>query len=121
MPYIVPIIRSDVRDGTLWPRNAGELNYLLTTLIIDERLTHETIQEAVDRFLWAQETVNYQAYNDVMGAVIGAGQEAHRRGVGNGWGIHHTLVGWLEDWYDAVVGPYEDTKIAENGDVYPSA
>lgn len=39
---------------------------------------------------------NYLGFNDVMGALSGAQQEFYRR----------------------VVAPYEDSKIAENGDVY---
>jgi hypothetical protein len=45
----------------------------------------------------AQHGKNYQHINDVIGALEGAKLEFYRR----------------------LVGPYEDTKIAENGDVYP--
>jgi hypothetical protein len=41
--------------------------------------------------------LNYQRLNDVVGALDGAKAEFQRR----------------------VVAPYEDTKIRENGDVYP--
>lgn len=39
---------------------------------------------------------SYRTYNDILGALDGCGKEFYRR----------------------VVAPYEDTKIAENGDVY---
>ena len=41
--------------------------------------------------------LNYQTINDVVGALIGAKDEFQRR----------------------IVNPYEDSKIAANGDVYP--
>lgn len=41
--------------------------------------------------------LKYKTINDIMGALDGAGKEYYRR----------------------VAGPYEDGKIAENGDVYP--
>lgn len=40
--------------------------------------------------------LSYQTCNDVMGAISGAGYEFYRR----------------------IVAPYEEGKIAENGDVY---
>lgn len=44
-----------------------------------------------------QHGLNYQSINDAVGALEGAKAEFQRR----------------------VVAPYEDTKITENGDIYP--
>lgn len=60
---------------------AGELNYVFTLL------AHKFFAQSK----------NYQAINDVVGALEGAKAEFQRR----------------------VVAPYEDKKIAENGDVTP--
>jgi uncharacterized protein DUF6899 len=42
-----------------------------------------------------------------------------------GYGTFNTVVGVLEcaklEFYRRMVAPYEDTKVAENGDVYPEA
>lgn len=65
------------------PKNAGELNYAITLLIIGY------MKEA---------PYSYQRINDCVGACEGAKLEFIRR----------------------FVGKYEDQKIAENGDVYPS-
>lgn len=46
----------------------------------------------------ANRKLNYQSINDVVGALTCAKDEFQRR----------------------IVGPYEDTKIIANGDVYPS-
>jgi hypothetical protein len=59
---------------------AGELNFLITTLI------HEYLKT---------KGLNYQHINDIVGALDGAKVEFQRR----------------------VVGPYEDVKIQDNGDV----
>ena len=82
MPYIKIIRRQALRQN--WPlpaKTAGELNYLLTQDILK---------------YWKGSFGNYQAINDVIGALEGAKQEFYRR----------------------VVVPYEDKKIIENGDVY---
>jgi hypothetical protein len=46
---------------------------------------------------WLNQGQGYQAINDIVGALEGAKLEFYRR----------------------VAAPYEDKKIAENGDVYP--
>jgi hypothetical protein len=85
MPYIKNQARLELdfdwRPGRD-PLTAGELNFLITKLVI--RYVHV-------------KGLNYQTCNDIVGALDGAKAEFQRR----------------------VVAPYEDTKIAENGDVYP--
>lgn len=76
MPYIKPSDRSD----DLKPSAPGELNFVLTRIVFD---------------YW-KERGNYQAINDILGALEGTKLEFYRR----------------------VAAPYEDTKIAQNGDVY---
>lgn len=80
MPYIDPVRRSALN----WPlplgKTAGELNYLLTRLILAYLGNHP----------------NYQAFNDAIGALEGCKLELYRR----------------------MVTPYEQEKIATNGDVY---
>lgn len=60
--------------------NPGELNYIFTVII--------------NQYLLVK-GLNYQAANDVMGALEGAKLELYRK----------------------IVAPYEDLKIKENGDV----
>lgn len=83
MPYIKQEDREPAMNYACCfprPRNAGELNYVLTVLV------HE---------YWANNGQNYQAFNDILGALEGCKLELYRR----------------------KVAPYEDTKIEENGDV----
>lgn len=80
MPYIKQeqkdILQSDP------PANVGELNYCLTTI--------------VRNYFRAPGRGNYQAINDIVGALEGAKLEFYRR----------------------IASPYEDKKIKDNGDVY---
>lgn len=79
MPYIKQEDR-DYIDGYGDPSTAGELNYLLTCIV------HQ---------YWDENGQNYQAFNDIIGALEGCKLELYRR----------------------KVAPYEDMKIKENGDV----
>jgi hypothetical protein len=82
MPYIKKEFRSNIglKTDHLDPMSSGELNYLFT------KIAHNYIENQGE---------NYQAYNDIIGALEGAKLELYRR----------------------MVAPYEDTKIKENGDV----
>lgn len=79
MPYIKAEDRKDIVPfGAI---NAGELNYVLTRIVNE---------------YWHENGKNYQAFNDIIGALEGAKLELYRR----------------------KVAPYEDIKMKENGDVY---
>jgi len=67
--------------------NAGELNYLLTVMV-HSYLKSKTADGSYE--------ANYQAMNDVMGALEGCKLELYRRRI----------------------APYEDIKIKDNGDVF---
>ena len=83
MPYIPTKDRAMLDPNTkLFAITAGELNFQITSLIIE--------------YMGAQ-GLSYQTCNDIVGALDGAKVEFQRR----------------------VVAPYEDMKIAQNGDVYP--
>jgi hypothetical protein len=81
MPYIKQEARDEIINGRKMAENPGELNYLLSELV------YQYFQDNGG---------NYQAINDVVGALEGAKLEFYRR----------------------VAAPYEDRKIEENGDVY---
>lgn len=81
MPYIKPGVRGFLNaKDFVSPDSAGELNYVFTTL------SHDYLERCGR---------NYQAFNDIIGALEGCKLELYRR----------------------KVAPYEDTKIKENGDV----
>lgn len=78
MPYIKKERRNFLLDSPA--ENPGDLNYIISECIQDYWVEHQ----------------NYQAINDIIGALEGAKLEFYRR----------------------VAAPYEDQKIKENGDVY---
>lgn len=86
MPYIKQEARTQLdsslpqRDEFV-PATAGELNYCFTRFAME---------------YLAVKGVNYQSFNDIVGALEGAKLELYRR----------------------MIAPYETTKCAENGDVY---
>jgi len=80
MPYIKEGQRKELLEEGRIPNNPGELNYMFTMMILH---------------YFTANGGNYQAANDIMGALEGAKMEFYRR----------------------VVSPYEDRKIEENGDV----
>lgn len=63
----MPYLKSEDKDKLLdhmYPESPGELNFLLTTLMI--------------RY-WVKSKENYQAINDIIGAAEGAKLEFYRR------------------------------------------
>lgn len=85
MPYLKKVDKDNLKKivkaiKTMPVSTAGELNFLITTLV------HEYLKT---------KGLNYQHINDIVGALDGAKVEFQRR----------------------IVGPYEDIKIKDNGDV----
>jgi hypothetical protein len=66
MPYIKQDAREKFEDyGSInMPKNAGELNYMITQLLIE---------------YMKNKPLNYQTINDIIGAIEGAKQEFYRR------------------------------------------
>lgn len=64
MPYIKNIDQIRVKE-TLQPKNAGELNYLITEIILE--------------FLYRDGPPRYQDYNDAIGVLTCSGHELYRR------------------------------------------
>jgi len=63
MPYINKNDRTHLELGTIEPQTAGELNFLITTIIRDYYTTDPC----------------YQSINDIVGALEGAKLEFYRR------------------------------------------
>lgn len=81
MPYIETKRRLLLDEGAN-PQTAGELNYVLT------KACHKYLVTGTGK-------INYQRFNDILGALTGCQLEIYRR----------------------LVAEYEDKKIIENGDV----
>lgn len=83
MPYIKICARQQLLEGERFPEVAGELAFIITSICID---------------YFNSTTANYQAINDIMGALEGAKLELYPR----------------------LAASYEDLKLQANGDVYDS-
>lgn len=120
MPYITEDRRRVMFPGQV-PTNAGELNYCFTMMVLesdDMRGLHKDIADLGIKYIEAK-GMKYQHANDVMGAITGAKLEYVRR-TGR-----HKFDSLFDDaakvfYATSGIGPYEDTKIKENGDLdYP--
>ncbi len=125
MPYIKSEDREYVKDNG--PRTAGELNYVVTVALIANdhpEITKEDITGALFPMFQAlignyitDKGLSYQTLNDIVGALIGARLEFQRRKDRSNL-LCDELMQFLGDFYMNIVGPYEDRKIIDNGDVY---
>lgn len=124
MPYI-PLESRDRIDAGEPPRNPGELNYKLSSILISsKRFTYQSgermmflnreIRVAVDSYL-AFETLSYQRLNDVVGAIVCAGHEFARR-TGDTF-ARNVMSDHALRFYTTYAVPYEIRKMQENGDL----
>lgn len=120
MPYIEQSARRRM-DSDQDPRDAGELNYAITQHLLNtsEDMLEMAVEHEVQRFLAFKRTKRdnrYSDYNDALGALDGARREYERRRGGDGKLV---ILEWVaKDLYATVIGPYEDIKIKQNGDIY---
>jgi hypothetical protein len=122
MPYIEKLRREAVDAGAP-PLNAGELNYVLTqTILHNERLGNPPTEVASALWLIGAQYIQqfghrYQNMNDVIGALMGAALEYHRRTNDTRARVMTIACMAIQQFYQATVAPYEGLKIAENGDI----
>jgi hypothetical protein len=116
MPYIKADDgrRQALREGDT-ALVAGELNYQIFYYVKHNDVKPETfhidiIKGFVDHFLGVKP--NYQAYNDMTGALIRCYSEVQRR-----LNIDADYLLDLCASYNDIINAYEDVKIGENGDV----
>lgn len=115
MPYIDQEDRHQIKHGRA-ALVAGELNYVITKLLIAEKFVD--IRPTVMSY-WCLNFKRYQTINDIIGALECAKLEYRRR---MGGGAREYAIEAIEnakaDFYNTVAAPYEDGKVKVNGDVY---
>lgn len=119
MPYVKPQRRKELDAGDP-PKNGGDLNYLFTMLILTgKRVPPAAFTSIIDDF-WKRSEQRYSVINEIGGAVINCAMEFQSRVKTNVYraGLQALGTAYME-WYGAVARPYEDTKIQENGDIFP--
>ena len=122
----MPYIKNDIRDY-IWQNgdydvqrchNPGDLNFLLTKIVVTNK-DLKTLETTLFKVVMEYHTKNslcYQVCNDVVGAIIGCSLELKRRKRLSD-DEKDVLVHVCSKYYDETVGPNEDLKISENGDV----
>ena len=120
MPYITKTARQIIEEGGVI-QTGGELNYAFTREIAKhlgygkEELT-VGLMNRIDEFVGVHGK-SYTTFNTVLGALVGANLEYIRR-MGPNNRVSDTFADVVAEFYGQIVGPYEDEKIKQNGDVY---
>lgn len=127
MPYIKP---TDYKRASTDPSVPGELNYAMTLRALSYMRGEvsfngfcDAIQFLVDGYI-RDLGESYTIYNEVIGALECCGMELVRRCTGDYEDLADNCCSILNqisnDLYFNRTAKYEDQKIAENGDVFPT-
>jgi hypothetical protein len=126
MPYITARERIEIADGND-PLTAGQLTYLITVKGLEAGSSRHDILTLLRRYV-DEHGKCFQVFAEILGACTAARLECQRRRMEHShrgqrrmeaaaYRLEWAVRGAAEDFYTHVVGPYEDTKIAENGDL----
>jgi len=115
MPYLKQFERTILQ--TIQPATAAQLCYEFCVGVV-AGVPAENYRAVFDSYIagFPKEEVTYKTYAEVMGAVLGTLSELARRNLDYD---RKPLQDAFARWYHEVVGPFEDTKIEQNGDVFP--
>lgn len=128
MPYLKQERKDELADEDAKLEAPGELNYLVTLVLLEAvqcngaYLLRSRVPKLIERYIEANGR-SYTTYNNIVGALTCARAEFKRRVPDHLWVTVHANVSselkcQSEEFYADTVAPYEDEKIAENGDVY---
>lgn len=126
MPYLTEAEKTALADPKSEPVTAGQLTYLLTSVLIDiETMQIGTLQreklykgfdKAIKRYKGHRE-LRYADYAAIMGSLANTLHEYARR---RDFRFADTIREYMRKFYIVHVAPYEDMKIEENGDCFPT-
>ena len=119
MPYILPEARIALDlDVTRDIESVGELNYMITMglLEVPRPDLQDYIHLTIATYLIGR-TPTYSLYNGVIGACMCALLEHTRRTGHVDDDLTEMMAEVISHFYATLVGPYEDEKIAQNGDI----
>lgn len=131
MPYIKQEIKDALHHGAN-PHNAGALTYMFTQALIhnDPSDVGDALENVIQKYYVAcNEVFRYANYCTIMGSLTCAQYEFVRRRIQErGRKRKPPIPGdlqrvaaikdYIKNYYPKHVAPYEDTKLAENGDVF---
>lgn len=125
MPYIKAEERT-LLDGGSAPQTVGHLTYLYTKAILEARAGNALALLEITTFDWLiLRGHSFKTFAQILGALTATELEWYRRmpaltPKGFGAPALWSVRDFRQEFYDTIVAPYEDRKIAENGDVYPT-
>lgn len=118
MPYIDPKRRPFLLKEPTTAQDPGELNFVITSYLVQNDPGHweaGDIRGFINKYLDLSGR-RYRTYNEVIGVLVCVVLEWERRKDNCYPG--DIIVAVAKDLYAEEIAPYEDRKIAENGDVY---
>lgn len=131
MPYLSESRKRAMDSGLCLPTTPGDLTYLMTKslLDLDSEAAAEEIWEHIEGYFKRRE-VRYALLAEVLGCLLSTKLEYERReatrlteatnGMFTGSRRAQNVIDpIITVFYGDTVAPYEDTKIRENGDVWP--
>lgn len=112
MPYLTEDEKK-LLDGGSIPQTCGHLTYLIFRTALDNYTLDkfDLLQDAVDKYLPANP--KFEDFAKVLGSIYAAALEMERRY----FRTSLALYDFAANFYKDVIGPYEDKKIEQNGDV----
>jgi hypothetical protein len=118
----MPYIKQDQREAlkVIQPANAAQLCYMFSLYLKTEPRTGPIgYRNLIDSYIagYPKEEVSWKVYAEVLAGAMGALLEVRRRSLPLD-DSSDVLADAVGQWYVEVVGPYEDAKLAENGDVF---
>ena len=116
MPYIEQDARVLIDNGLL-PINVGELNYAITSGILNNNFDVEGWLAAINTYLNRLPKIDYAALNGVMGVFHCIAHEMERRKPELAVKTVNFMAKLSDLFYSRFVAPYEGMKMRENGDL----
>lgn len=117
MPYIRPEERKLLDCGSK-PQTVGHLTYLYTKAILEGGDSTDALLTLTTADWLVTNGVRFQTFAQILGALTATELEWCRRKPTESWFPIQPISRFRLEFYDTIVGPYEDGKIKENGDVY---
>lgn len=121
MPYVDQATKDELDHGERTAATPGELTYIVTAHLLSldhyDPYLEVAIKQEVADFL-KNKSHSYALLSSVVGCLECARREFLRRRPASSVVSHFVLTKVLDDFYATVIGPYEDEKINQNGDVF---
>ncbi len=120
MPYIAWDAKQRLDEEGYTPQNVGELTYVMTKIVLSGEDQTRRLEVAAEIYASEQGPMRFAVFAEVLGAFTATELEYYRRMDASEFfnARVHPLQQARANFYRIHVAPYENRKIAENGDVF---